>query len=222
MSDLTCNVDGCDGVVQNKRRGLCRPCYQRLMKRGTTAKFVPNKELKCEIDGCTNLRYARTLCHGHHQMLNRRGSIDRPLRSRRSAEERFWALVTKTETCWIFGRLKPNGYGAFSAYGHSATAHRFAYELMVGPIPDGLSIDHLCRRPACVNPAHLEAVTQWENVMRSDGVSALNARKTHCLRGHPFSDDNTYYAKGGQRHCKECSRIRGRERYARLQKGSGS
>ncbi len=86
-------------------------------------------------------------------------------------------------------------------------AHRAAYELYVGPIPEGLTIDHLCRNTLCVNPAHLEAVTMRENILRGTGPSAQAARKTHCLRGHPFDDGNTLFRATGKRVCRACQRV---------------
>jgi hypothetical protein len=76
--------------------------------------------------------------------------------------------------------------------------------LVNGPIPDGLHLDHLCKVRNCVRPSHLEAVTPRENVMRSDGVASLNARKTHCKRGHPFSGRNLYVRPNGERACRKC------------------
>lgn len=86
-------------------------------------------------------------------------------------------------------------------------AHRYAYELLVGPIPEGLHIDHLCRVRLCVNPAHLEAVTCHENNRRSTSPTAVNAKKTHCPRGHEYTEENTYFAPpDGRRMCKPCAR----------------
>jgi hypothetical protein len=115
--------------------------------------------------------------------------------------------VNKTETCWLWTAfIKPNGYGQFKQNGF---AHRYSYEFFVGPIPSGMEIDHLCKVTACVNPDHLEVVTRAENNRRSNSISALNMRKTHCKRGHPFSGDNLVIRAPGRsgrsgRGCRIC------------------
>jgi hypothetical protein len=124
-----------------------------------------------------------------------------------TAEERFWRKVAKGERCWEWTAYRAqNGYGQFGAVAGESPrlAHRFAYELLVGPIPSGLVIDHLCQNKGCVNPAHMRVVTQRENVMRSDALTAINARKSHCIRGHPFDEVNTYWKRDGRRECIAC------------------
>lgn len=128
----------------------------------------------------------------------------------RPAEERFWTFVNKTATCWLWTGVRHGpGYGRFrqttKSSGRQAMAHRYSYELVHGPIPEGLQIDHLCRNPSCVRPDHLEAVTARENTMRSRAPSARNARKTHCPKGHPLSGDNVRLV-GGRRNCSTCKR----------------
>lgn len=108
--------------------------------------------------------------------------------------------------CWI-PRLKTDSDGYVRTtfkYKHWFT-HRLAFEAWMGPIPHGLVIDHLCRVPACCNPAHLEAVTVWENTLRGDNPMAAKARKTHCKRGHAFTDENTR-RRDGRRECWTCHR----------------
>ncbi len=118
--------------------------------------------------------------------------------------------------CWEWTSSKvQNGYGNIwvgDPDRRCAMAHRVAYELLVGPIPEGMTLDHLCRVRHCVNPAHLEPVTNRENLLRGEGFSAVNARKTHCKRGHEFNERNAYYRtkrRGGfERDCKLCKDIR--------------
>jgi len=84
-------------------------------------------------------------------------------------------------------------------------AHRFSYELFIGEIPKGMQIDHLCQRPLCVNPDHMEAVSGIANLLRGNGRGAINARKTHCAKGHPFDESNTYLIPNGTgRACLMC------------------
>ena len=114
----------------------------------------------------------------------------------------------------IFHGALTKGYGAIGAGGRGRPlyAHRVAYELMIGPIPAGYDIDHLCREPRCCNPAHLEAVPHRENILRGNTWGAKNAAKTECMHGHPFDAENTYIWHG-QRKCKQCQRDRQRGYY---------
>lgn len=126
-----------------------------------------------------------------------------------TTRERFWSKVDRSggpESCWEWQAARNwRGYGRFAVKRVEIGAHRVAYMMDVGPIPDGLHLDHLCRNTSCVNPAHLEAVSPRENYMRGEGVGALNAAKTECLRGHEFTPENTrFYA--GKRHCRTCMR----------------
>ena len=123
--------------------------------------------------------------------------------------DRFWKYVIKTEYCWLWiaTGIKQR-YGLFWNGGRYVGAHRYAYELLVGKIPNGLTIDHLCKNTKCVNPKHLEPVTIKENILRGDGVSARNSRKKYCKRGHLLSGDNLIKGTGSQRQCKFCKRLR--------------
>lgn len=108
-------------------------------------------------------------------------------------------------SCWHYcGVITEDGYGYFHANKIHTYAHRFSYEHYVGPIPAGMTLDHLCRVRHCVNPDHLEPVTHRENILRGVGWSAVNARKTHCPQGHRYSAWNTHITKEGWRRCRIC------------------
>lgn len=117
--------------------------------------------------------------------------------------------------CWVWTGWNARGYGYFRAGGRMNMAHRYSYELHRAEIPEGLVIDHLCRNKACVNPWHLEPVTQRVNVQRGEAGESLRRRRggmTECRNGHPFDDDNTRVDKRGRRSCKACYRVYDRER----------
>lgn len=131
--------------------------------------------------------------------------VSEPLRSL------FWGRIGSMEDCWVWIGYKVNsGYGYFKHKGTMYPAHRVSYWIHKGKVPEGLCLDHLCRNKGCVNPEHLEAVTNKENVLRGVGISAQNARKTHCARGHEFTPENTYNYKGNRsyRCCRKCNVIR--------------
>lgn len=118
--------------------------------------------------------------------------------------QRFWSKVKKTDSCWNWiGYIHSDGYGGFWINGKTKQAHRIAYELIKGKIPNGLQLDHLCRNRKCVNPDHLEPVTARENILRGEGQAFVNSNKTHCKRGHKFTKNNTYQ-RNGKRHCRTC------------------
>lgn len=116
---------------------------------------------------------------------------------------RFFKHVTKTPGCWLFSAASSSPYKRFMVDRVSVLAHRFAYSVLVGPIPKGLQIDHLCRNKACVNPAHLEAVTQRVNLLRAPTVVAANAAKTHCPAGHAY-DAVVVWRGATSRRCRAC------------------
>lgn len=128
--------------------------------------------------------------------------------------QRFWSKISQDEHgCWIWTANKNKGYGRFRISNPRSVvqAHRYSYEQLVGPIPDGLDLDHMCRVPACCNPAHLEAVTRRTNLLRGETLPASQTTRTHCPKGHPYSGENLAI-KNGTRQCRECTRERDRNR----------
>ena len=122
-------------------------------------------------------------------------------------EQRFTSRIKKAVNGCIewTGRLDIGGYGTLSVNSRAIKAHRVSYMLYKGQIPEGLQIDHLCRNRKCVNPEHLEAVTQKINVLRGESPTAKNARKTHCWHGHELTKENTFYFTDRPfRCCKIC------------------
>lgn len=124
--------------------------------------------------------------------------------------QRFWKKVNKSDECWLWmGARTKAGYGNFALDARHGSyrfvvAHRYAYEVLVGPVPVGMQLDHLCRVRHCVNPAHLEPVTNQENTRRG----LLSALKTECVNGHPWTPENTVVQKTGtrpgRRRCRTC------------------
>ena len=136
------------------------------------------------------------------------------MRKRRLPALRFWEKVeVSAHGCWEWRAATRSGYGQFYDGTRFVPAHRFAYELMVGPIPAGKLIDHLCRNRACVRPDHIEPVTNRENIMRGIGRTARHYKQTRCWRGHEFTPENTYHRVKGGRQCRECTRLNARIRY---------
>lgn len=120
--------------------------------------------------------------------------------------------------CWVWVAGKsPLGYGRFGVGSNTYLAHRIVYEALVGPVPDGLELDHLCRNPSCVNPGHLEPVTHAENMRRG-----ANANKTHCPNGHEYTPENTHIRSSGWRQCRACHREQELARIWKNKAGDGN
>src|SRR6266404_2895389 len=133
----------------------------------------------------------------------------------RPSEDRFWEKVKKTKTCWLWTAAKVKGYGWFHVSRSSTAipAYRFSYEILRGAIPKGMELHHTCRNRACVNPWHLEAHTK---ATHPDFPANLNRVKTHCPKGHPYDEKNTYFHPRGcgndgiNRCCRLCATERSR------------
>lgn len=123
-------------------------------------------------------------------------------------------LLSKTITdpatgCLLWtGAATHLGYGvAYSVHFRTRQAHRLMYLAAIGPLDDDRHLDHLCRRPPCINTEHLEPVTPRTNILRGEGLAAMNARKTHCKWGHPLTADNIWVGVDSTRVCRTCSRL---------------
>lgn len=135
-------------------------------------------------------------------------------------ERNFFAKLDVGD-CWEWtGYRMPSGHGMLTLYNKGYLAHRVAWEHLVGPIPEGMQLDHLCRNPRCVNPDHLEPVTQQENIRR--GAAGIKSgwqqkSKTHCPQGHKYAGENLFIRKrNGSRECRACMRARDRARRLRM------
>lgn len=156
----------------------------------------------CSVDGCTEKHVAKTYCAQHYSRFKRYGDPNtfQRIYPRGNEQERFWARVVKSESCWIWtGRLYRNGYGnAWNAREkRGQLAHRYAYEDMVGPIPDGMYLDHTCHTIACVRPSHLRLATNKQNMENPGGLRRDN---TSGYRGVRFEKRTGRYDARVQHH----------------------
>ena len=160
----------------------------------------------CAVDECPRRHGTGGYCWTHYNQLRKRGGIF-PITKAPAGESleqrlaRFFVASDEQE-CWTWtGPASQRGpYGVLKVKGKLHRAHREVYRLLVGEIPDGLTLDHLCRNTLCVNPQHLEPVTRRANSERQ----ALALYRSECLRGHPYTPENTYVNRRGCRSCKTC------------------
>lgn len=170
----------------------------------------------CSCPDCDNpAKASRGWCWKHYYRWYRTGSTDDP---RRSPEQRFFARIDRLPSdCWQWDSAFTHGYGKFFANGRHHLVHRWSYEHFIGPIPEGLTVDHrchdehagcaggpICPHRRCVNPQHLKLTTGPANASRS-----VKSWQTHCKRGHEFTEVNTYRANG-RRTCITCRTARKR------------
>ena len=178
----------------------------------------------CSEVGCDRAAISRGMCDRDYRRARKRGECTEPLR-RPSLEERFWAKVNRSggpHECWTWtASLSTGGYGQINIDRRPVPAHRVAYELLKGAIPDGLDIDHLCHtrdtscrldrecpHRRCCNPSHLEIVTRGENNHRGRSPVVAQALETHCVNGHEWTPANTRIRREGTRVCRACHRDR--------------
>lgn len=176
----------------------------------------------CSIPDCDKPASCRGWCRVHYARWQRHGDPNQVTLIYGDDLARFWSKVDKRgpNECWPWlAHVDQDGYGRWRTKTSHEPAARTSYRLLVGPIPDGLQIDHVykrgCRRRDCVNPSHLEPVTAGENVRRAEP-----SRRTHCPQGHEYTVENTSLSSGTGRTCVECNRERNRSRRAESPAGS--
>lgn len=157
----------------------------------------------CSFEGCDKAALAKGLCQGHYQQ-QWKGQELRPLRSQITLEARFWQKVTRTPSCWVWtAATNSKGYGQIGVDGRVRRAHRVAWEMANGPIPDGMVLDHRCANPACVNPDHLRVVTNAQNLQHRIGANKNSAsgirgvywiKDMNAWRAEARLNGRTYYA----------------------------
>jgi hypothetical protein len=164
---MSCSVDGCTRPA--KARGWCGTHYARWARLGTV-ELTPYVTPPCSVEGCGRLTYSNGRCVTHDQRMRRLGRVE--LEPQPTVAERIAAGVVVDATgCWIWqGTPAKTGYGRMSVGDRLQYVHRLSYEQHVGPVPDGLTIDHLCRVRLCCNPEHLEPATREENTRRENAV----------------------------------------------------
>lgn len=174
----------------------------------------PRGRATCSINGCAANVKGHGLCDKHYQRARKAGALVVP--PPKTEWERFWEKV-EIGDCWEWQGAKIDGYGWFGRKDPGSNlTHRWTWERLVGPVPEGLDLDHLCRNRACCNPDHLEPVTRRVNLLRGATLTAAAASAEECPHGHPYDESNTgYQARTGYRFCKTCVRANRRARYLR-------
>lgn len=183
-------------VIRQSGKRYCRECDRNRSKRNHERKaqavIAAGTTCACGCGAAVRVRYVT----GHQNTSRAIPAIDRLMAK---------VQINEASGCWEWiAGMKGDGYGAFG----KTRSHRAAYELLKGPVPEGLELDHTCRNRKCCNPVHLEPVTHRVNVLRGEGIAAKRAKQTHCVNGHEFNEPNTYLY-GIYRFCKTCRRDKG-------------
>lgn len=219
--------------------------HRENVRRGNSLSGLRSRQTHCVRGHAFDAENTRTnrngsrscrACHRERVALARRGLRMAPVvtftrepkqpksSARRTAfrERLLRRCLIDDRGCWVWTGVTENGYGRIRVNGRHAMTHRAAYEIFIGPVPNGLDLDHLCRNRACANPFHLEPVTRKENSKRgvAGKVAAERQRsKTHCPSGHPYDEANTVIDADGSRRCRTCRRRRDRLRKQQLVTG---
>lgn len=170
----TCTVEGC--TEPHNAKGYCLKHYMQWRRTGDPLGHKIRSVKTCEVEGCDRRSRRNGLCDLHSQRQKKHGTSSLPPKP--SIEDRFWSFVDKTDTCWSWTGAKSFGYGQFTISQVHHRAHRWSYEHFVGPIPEGMFIDHMCHNPSCVNPAHLRIATPSQNT-RNQRAEGRKSRTGH-------------------------------------------
>lgn len=206
--------------------------YARWRRTGAGNPVRTKVRPTCTVDGCDKPNFGHGMCAMHYARVRNHGSVTAKRRFDGDPLAAFEARIDKSGDCWLWtGAISTSGYAMLRVGGRTLQAHRWYYELTRGPVAGGRELDHVChsrnldcaggvtcRHRRCVNPDHLEPVAQRENWRRGRSLSAANLAKTHCKRGHEFSEENTYRSsRGGKssRSCRACGRRTARDYVAR-------
>lgn len=172
-----------------------------------------NENTVCSVDGCNTPVRSIGYCNAHYKRQLRWGD---PLGGRRARTfaESFEIHVVRGDGCWEWNGSKYiTGYTKITSGRKQALGHRWAFEHYRGPIPDGMVIDHLCRNRGCVNPDHMEVVTNEENLRRGAGYAIQNGMRSACINGHEYTPENTYVEPNGVKiRCRACAAEREQNR----------
>jgi hypothetical protein len=207
----------------------------RWRRRGEGNPIRTKVRPSCTIDGCEKPNFGRGMCVMHYTRWRNHGDSSILLRFEGDPLAAFEARVDKSGGCWVWtGAINSSGYASLRVDGATKEAHRWYFQQVNGPVPNGLELDHTChsndqacaggnscRHRRCVNPDHLEPVVQRENWARGRAPSVANVAKTHCKHGHEFTAENTYRRPCGGRACRACIRRTQRE-YVRRKRSTAT